>query len=217
MILKEILKNSGISEERDLMPGLSYKEDNSLRRNLKILFLLKDPEFESILYRINLSRKANGLPELYKQEIMSSSLKQDIKKGMKNEKETISKAKNELSQKKNLSKLKMVSKWGFYISDFSKDSKGLKLTVGDDNLFNQLVLLDEKVDKIHILSILEYNDMKFLIVCVEPKSVDRYQLEVLGNAPLYKIIGLEVRFPELERRIICRPHNPDRHWIIKRL
>ena len=69
-----------LREEEELAPNLTSKEDEKLRKQIKFLFTIKDPDANKVLDRLNFLRRANGLGNLTKEEIMSKSLKSDIKK-----------------------------------------------------------------------------------------------------------------------------------------
>ena len=226
MLLNEIRKNAGLlNEESNFIPGASIKEDEKARKILKFLFLVKDEEATKLLYRINLIRKSEKLSPLTKEEILSKSLKQDIKDQKKeieklkkeggNNKTKLEKIVTKLLVKPN--PLKIIARWGFQISKLDKDSSGIKNDISNASLFNELMSLNDEVDKVEKVAICESMDKKFLICCVETSSSNSYQLKVLGNAPSHKIVGLQVRFPELKKKILCFPNSDFDQWKIRKL
>ncbi len=64
---------------RELLPHLTSKEDLALVRKMKKLHKNDPMEFEKKLKEINLRRRAEGLRNLHKNEILSKTLKKDIK------------------------------------------------------------------------------------------------------------------------------------------
>jgi hypothetical protein len=82
---------------KELVPNLSSKEDMIVLKDLRRLHK-KDPmEFEKQLNKINKIRKAEGLRELYKAEVLSKTLEKDVKKAKQFSKEMDKEMKNVMS------------------------------------------------------------------------------------------------------------------------
>ena len=64
---------------RELLPSASSEEDVKILKQLKLLYKKDTVEFKRKLKRINLIRKSEGLEPLHKNEILSKSLKKDLK------------------------------------------------------------------------------------------------------------------------------------------
>jgi len=72
-----------LSEEEELLPNLTSKEDLKFIKNAKLLNILdkikKTDSFKDIMYDINYLRKSEGLEPLHKNDILSKYLTKKIK------------------------------------------------------------------------------------------------------------------------------------------
>jgi len=198
MNLDKILNEMG----KELLPSLTSKEDLVALAQLRKLYKKDIEEFTRKLKRINLVRKTEGLEPIHKNEVIGKSVKQDITRKIKtkvsDKKKDVSKDKEEKSiDSKILTQFgdmdNNVSKWKFFI-DNVKDGKNI-IDIKNNSKPHDHSLLSRGY---------KTYGKQFFILTYEIPFSNFAADKVVGvyNSPTpYKIVGKEVRFPELKKKI----------------
>lgn len=184
--------------EKTLLPNIDNITNNQIKKNLKTLFLLRDPDAEKILERVNLIRRSEGLNNLTKNEIII----------------------NKSQEKNNIEReLKIIHQWECdgTIGNFLEKNIEIK-ELNNDILFNNFIDLSNQVDSIKKVAIGEYENNQFLAVVVYKDN--NYELKILGASEIdiyveNKGSNLEAKFTELDKKIVTSSN--DLGWKVKKL
>lgn len=188
---------------KELLPSLSSKEDLVSLSQLRKLYKKDLVEFDKKLKRVNTVRKAEGLEPLHKNEIIGKSVKQDIKKVVKEKK-------YDIIGNKRIDKLnaKDLTQWGDVGNNISKWKDFIKDVPNGGKIINDIISKKNKTvnkraryahNAEHYLKTVSFKSFGKLFYILtffdsEPRGV--------YNSPTpYKIVDGEVRFPELKKKI----------------
>lgn len=202
-LLENIRNNSGLKEDKELLPSQSSEEDKKALKKLKLLYKMGDKEeFDKLLKKLNMVRKSEGLDALNKNEILSKNLSKKIKasnKEKKVSKEKTTKFHDYGDYDDHENNELMSSKDG---QDKIKKLFGDKIYQKADNIFK------EKKKGIY-LKLFNINGItgKHNTYLLYTFSAEIKEVLGIKTPHKYKIEGKNVIFPDLNKMLYAKKYN----------
>ena len=160
---------------QELLPKLSHEEDLILLKQLRKLYKKDIEEFSKKLERINIIRKTEGLKPIHPNEIITKSLKTDIKRTFKPEKK----------EKQKLTKEEKLKNCLLYMPD-TEFKVPIRFFVSKE-----------------FYSHGKKGIVTFHFMDKYPHPLDDLKEITIEDSPLeYRVIKNEIRFPTIKKKIV---------------